>query len=248
MATTKENNIAKVRNQLFEAIVNIAPQVEIIQKSKFASNNKFATISKNECENFIESILKLGFREGNGFLDIEENITNYLNDFGYTYDDLLNGAIVEGDLTINDLSDYLYTTFYKEGWSIWMPSRLYTLWKYKTESGIYPEKMSGVVSKSKAQNPLIPQGVFMSYVYIDDDKDWDEGHYNLKVIDLSITLEGNGRYLIQMNQPTSVKDFGYGEDLFIENRIIHIGDNIGLNLKPNFFINWIGKNPMEAKE
>jgi hypothetical protein len=250
MTSVKEDNVKRLRNQMYQAILNIAPQLYHYEDEyKLPASNTqnpyaqttLVLLTKNEYELFIESILKLDFKEGEGFKDIKKEINNYLSDSGNTYMDLIYAENeIMGDL--GEIKDYVYSEFYPPGWIFWMPPKIHDFWASITESGKYPKRISGAIAgMDGVANPkLLFSGVIMSYVFVENGQ--------VLVIDILVTVEDMNRYSIKYSNIQPLEDFALGEELFPQNKMIYLGDNLKFEkFNPNYFINWTNNNPMEVK-
>lgn len=249
MTSVKEDNVKRLRNQMYQAILNIAPQLyhyEDEYKLPASNIKKYAQttlvlLTKNEYELFIESILKLDFKEGEGFKDIKKEINNYLSDSGNTYMDLIYAENeIMGDL--GEIKDYVYSEFYPPGWIFWMHPKIHDFWASITESGKYPKRISGAIAgMDGVANPkLLFSGVIMSYVFVENGQ--------VLVIDILVTVEDMNRYSIKYSNIQPLEDFALGEELFPQIKMIYLGDNLKFEkFNPNYFINWTNNNPMEVK-
>ena len=249
MTIVEEDNVKRVRNQMYQAILNIAPQLyyyedkyklPAINEKKYGQQ-KLVLLTKNEYELFIESILKLDFKEGEGFKDITKEINNYLSDSGNTYMELIyTEDDIIGDL--DEIKDYVYSEFYPSGWIFWMHPKIHDFWASITESGKYPKRISRAIAgmDGVAPSKLLANGVIMSYVFVK--------YGQVLVVDILTSVDKMNRYSINYSNIQPLEDFALGEELFPQNKAIYLGDNLKFEkFNPNYFINWTNNNPMEVK-
>jgi len=226
------NNNTEITNALFKFIEAGGG------KPFLEEGNSDIEITKEDYESFILNILKLSTRGGLGVIDINETIDIYLSKYGLTWEEQM-GRVPDWEIQEGEEKElfekYLFDTFYKGGWYLWLNNRLHDYYKNPNQE--------------KGLEKAIYSGIIMSYVYRDQ--------YELKVTDIefsksSFTPKNDWKKIknicrLKTMASVPVSDFSY-EELFPESKMVHIGYKLEPNLMYKAFINWHTRNPMELKE